>query len=433
MPSKQMPTLGPNNYSGDFYSNRGNAVYPGVRSGTKVYGWRKKIKEGSSAGSPFTSDRYFVDKIQPLSGFQTVVYTNGSNTYTYATYPLSFNGFASDLQYGDFAHVGGVSSDAEAQALSRAYDKIRSESYGANGLLFLGELRETIKLIKRPFAAIQDNTIKYLSALKAARRDVQRRVIRRKSESDRFFVKRRLDAVKNAVAGSWLEYQFGIVPAISDIKEIANEAIGQIYGRDDKTRLRAKSTDTVTVTNAYAYLVPWTYGHKCEQFKTVYTRGGVQYVIGLKRSLSAPTAGLQKAASGFGFQIQNFVPTIYELIPYSFLLDYITNTGDIIEAACTDTTAVSWIVRTQRLSTTTDFREEVGGFRFAPSGDPDFWTKDQGGELSSLRTIRHVTTTRTIPDTLGIPPFTVSLPGSDSGKWLNVLALLGQSSGYKFR
>jgi hypothetical protein len=239
--------------------------------------------------------------------------------------------------------------------------------------------------------------------------------------------------VKNAVSGSWLELQFGIKPAINDIKDIASEAIDQIYGRDDKVRLRAKSTDNVTVNNAYAYLVPWSYGAKLEQFKTTYSKAGVQYVVGMKRSLNAPTAGLQKVASGFGFQFQNFVPTIYELIPYSFLIDYVSNVGNIIEAACTDTSSVSWVVRTQRTTTTVDFREEAGGFRFAPSSDPDFWTKTQGGKLSSLRTIRHQTTVRTIPDSLGIPPLVTSLPGSDSGKWLNVVALLAQSKGYKFK
>jgi hypothetical protein len=433
MPSKQVPCLGPNNFSGDIFANRFNTIYPGVKSGTKVFGWRQKIKEGSSAGSPYTADRYFVDRASPLGGSQTVVYTNYAKTTTYATYALTYNGFASDLQYGEFSHLGGVPGDAEAQALSRMYDKIRSEAYGTNGLLFLGELRETIHLIRHPLSTLESETRKYLSALKSARRDVQKRVHRRKSDTDRFFVKRRLDAVKNAVSGTWLEFQFGVQPLFHDIADIASTSIDLIYGRDDKIRLRAKSTDKVYKTSASATLIPWTYGVQLKQSHDWSTTAGVQYVVGMKRTLDAPTAGLQYAASRLGFQVQNFIPTIYELMPYSFLIDYFVNVGDVLEAACTDTSNVSWVVRTQRQSTVKNFREEVGGFKFAPQTDPDFWTKSQGGKLDSLRSVRHVTTTRTIPDSLGLPPLTVSMPGIDSGKWLNIGALLGQSRGFRFK
>jgi hypothetical protein len=433
MPAKIVSSWFPNSFSGDIIANRFDKVFYGSKSGTKVYGWRKKIKDGSNAGSPFTSDRYFVDRANPIDGYQTVVYTNYDKSFTYATYGLHYDGFVADLGEGDFAHLGGVSADAEAQALSRMYDRIRSESYGANGLLFLGELRETIHLIRHPLSTLEAETKKYIRALKSARRDVARRVVRRKSDTDRFFVKRRLDAVKNAVSGTWLEFQFGVKPLFSDIAEIASTAIDQIYGRDDKIRLRAKSTDKVYKAEAYSFGVPWTYGVGVKSSYDWTTKAGVQYVVGMKRTLDAPTAGLGYAASRFGFQIQNFVPTAYELMPYSFLIDYFVNVGDVLEAACTDTSNVSWIVRTQRQVTTKNFREEIGGFNFAPRGDPDFWTKSQGGKLDSLRTARHVTTQRTIPDSLGLPPLVVSMPGIDSSHWLNMAALLGQSRGFRFK
>jgi hypothetical protein len=41
-----------------------------------------------------------------------------------------------------------------------------------------------------------------------------------------------------------------------------------------------------------------------------------------------------------GFQFRDFVPTVWELIPYSFVSDYFVNIGDILEAACTDTSIV---------------------------------------------------------------------------------------------
>ncbi len=433
MPIKQKPCFLPNSLFGDNpTSGRWNRILPGFSSGVKVDGWRKKIKAGSNATGPYSTDRYEVMHASPLGGSATVLYTNNPPTFTYGTYPFSWSGYLSDLSEGDFAHIGSVSSDAEAQALKRMYDKIRSESYGANGLLFLGELRETIHLIRHPLSTLQDETKKYLSALKSARRDVQKRVVRRKSDTDRFFVKRRLDAVKNAVSGTWLEFQFGALPLIHDIADIASTAIDHIYGRDDKIRLRAKSTDTVTqyASSSVGYI--W---YSLESYSTVNrsTVAGVQYVVGMKKSLTAPTSRLERLSKEFGFQIQNFAPTAYELFPYSFLLDYFTNTGNILEAACTDTSSVAWICRTERRKTSVIHTDKIRSFNPKPKVDPDFWTAQMGGRLDCSRRVLHITTTRTNPDTLGIPPLVLSMPGIDSMKWLNIGALLGQSRGFRFK
>jgi hypothetical protein len=41
-----------------------------------------------------------------------------------------------------------------------------------------------------------------------------------------------------------------------------------------------------------------------------------------------------------GFDLKAFIPTVWEVIPYSFLVDYFVNIGDMLEAATTDTSIV---------------------------------------------------------------------------------------------
>jgi hypothetical protein len=50
----------------------------------------------------------------------------------------------------------------------------------------------------------------------------------------------------------------------------------------------------------------------------------------------------------FGFTPSEFVPTAWELLPYSFLVDYFTNIGDILSSSVTSTARLAWSNRTIR-------------------------------------------------------------------------------------
>lgn len=41
------------------------------------------------------------------------------------------------------------------------------------------------------------------------------------------------------------------------------------------------------------------------------------------------------------------MPTVWELIPYSFLIDYFTNVGDVLQALSTDTSGVHGLWKTE--------------------------------------------------------------------------------------
>lgn len=432
MPTKNRNVLVRNRVTSDFVPNRGNAIWVCSSTGQTNRGWRQRIKQGYDVTSNYSAD---VCKVLESTEAHYMVprrFYNFPGSPGGGIETFNFEGYYQNCgTITSCDHVIGTSPADEAQALSRMYDRIRSESYSANGLLFLGELRETIHLIRHPLEALETGLRKYMSALKSTRRDVSKRIHRRKSETDRFYVRRRLDAVKNAMAGEWLAFRFGALPAISDAKDLAEASLNLIYGRIDKTRLRSKSTERESAIESKSTNTPYA----CIQIVTNFNRKtsvSVQYVCGLKRTLDAPTSGLQRIASETGFQLQNFVPTVYNLIPYSFLVDYVSNLGNVIEAACTDTSNVTFVCKTVKQVTslianaTQTPYNETSYPCYRLEGSPT-------GTLNDSRVIQRTTLTRTALGSLGIPPLVLSMPGIDDTKWLNVVALLSQSSGLRYK
>ena len=438
MPTTQKPCLVSNSWTKNSTQAHivHNWIVPGEKTGQSVQGWRKRIQDGSNAGSPYTLDRLYQVSESPAAGSISVEYVvwNGSSFVPVDTLSMAFNGYPQDLAAVGanftFGHRAAISGSAEAEALTRVYDALRKEAYGANGLLVLGELRETIHMLKNPLESARKAVVNYLSTLKTLRQQVAR-LKRRKSDSDVGFRGRKLTAVKDGMSGTWLELQFGLKPLISDAKEILDATRQALTAEPKRQRLRCKSPavrgDFQTTTSSQEYYCLT----RITNF-TVSSDASVMYVVGMKHSVDGPGTLVESMYERLGFQVQNFVPTIYELIPYSFLVDYFVNLGDIVSAVCTDTSSVAWISRTERRNTVTAVTEYLSAYHESWSTGT-FHPKTLDGKTTAYRTYRHLTVNRTIPETLGIPPLVLSVPGIDSTKWVNMGALLASARDFRFR
>jgi hypothetical protein len=153
----------------------------------------------------------------------------------------------------------------------------------------------------------------------------------------------------------------------------------------------------------------------------------IRYSCGLKTVVSAAFGSVERLGQLAGFQPSNWIPALYEVIPYSFLIDYVSNVGDIIEAACTSQANVTWVNRSSLNKTTQEYYTRCDrastfavwrGNNFAVT---DYIEPEQGmGHVKFAR----VTYSRTPQDSLGIPPLVLESPLGDTKKILNVLALL---------
>lgn len=438
MPDKQLPCY----IDDSFYRNSAPSFYhpvqqwivAGSRSGVDVPGYRKLIRTGQNAGSPYSVDRVIELDRTPLSFVHSEGYF-GSNPLTLLqTDVYSFNGYPAYLYNqgaSNFAHLAAISTSAEAEALNRLYSSIRKDAYDLNGLLFVGELREAIHMLRHPLDSASKAVSSYMETLKFTRNRAGR-LRQRKSETRENSIKRKLDVVRKSISGSWLELQFGLKPLISDAKEIVEATHHALSAPARKSRVRAKSPAVEIADKTHLYYHP----QQCliaNRRTSKRTHSSVMYVAGLSHTLDGPGNLIASMRERLGFNIQNFVPTIYELIPYSFLIDYFVNLGDIVSASCTDTSAVRWISKTERQDTYIDIFEDVAPFDGQPWTNGSYHPLSVTGTCSGYRKYRHVTVNRTIPSSLPLPPVVVSMPGIDSTKWLNMGALLASSRDFRFR
>lgn len=415
--------------------NFNSYFHSGARVGQSVPNWRQKIKEARSASSPYSLDASRVLEAIPMNYVHNYKYTWGPEGHQYSPYSQLFTGYRSNLYSRmPIGALGGPTKEDEAEVLNRIYNKIRSESSSVNGLLVLGELRETINMLRNPLSAARKATSYYLNALKSMRKEVTRKVKFRKSDTVKTFSQRRHHAVKEGMSGSWLELQFGILPAISDAKDILEEiAMHSVNPWTHKrSKVSAISTPRFAYFEDFNSQNQWIYDTMyMSSMMSRKSTSSIRYDVGLQKRVDGPWNEAHSMRQRLGFEIQNFVPTIYELIPWSFLIDYFVNLGDIVSAVTTDTSDVFFITSTTNIETTIRVTEQMLP-RSTGAGQGYYQTIDMTGYGNSSRVIKHRSIVRTVHDKLPVPQLVFSIPGMDSTKWVNMGALLAQARSFKF-
>lgn len=357
--------------------------------GQALPNWRGIIQAGGNATTPFeawTRDVDFDPLMYQLTGtsymggqWQETVFNSG---------PFSAR---DPLTSFDPSTIDRVVQTALQNALNRMKPQFQAYT-------FLGEMRETLHMMRHPALALRNAITAF--AVKARR-------YRKKSRNVREY--------HNAVANSWLESSFGWQPLIGDIRSGA-EAFAQLSERPRYSSFQGSSTETFT---------------QPEFLSTSYGAGIAIYVFEKSsQTISARYSGkirLHAGSSdvyrGFGLEWQEFVPAGWELIPGSFLIDYFTNVGNLIDASV-------------RISTT-DFQFVVGQLncsgtftqthRFGSTGSYDTLSFKPGTFVQALKHYK-----RESLDSLPLPHLVIGFEGMSFKRSLNMaaLALLASDKGF---
>jgi hypothetical protein len=292
-------------------------------------------------------------------------------------------------------------------AKSRLASKIIQVNRELQGGVVLGEMRETLRLIKSPAKALREGIPRYLASLKKKTKGVKSRTI-----------------AKNIISESYLEWTFGAKPLMSDIVD-GHRAIRRLHSRmprDTKDIRVVESKDSMTTPVITTHLIGAT-----SYLRTIdmeYTTSN--YIEKWQACVGYATYSPRfMQAQLLGFHPSEFVPTLYELLPWSFLIDYFTNLGDVISSHCLYTGLVRWVMRT-------DIKESSRVYVATPNTQLLITT------LNSLSTATGASATGTPAkgvvlnrsvfrrDYSGslIPSFQFELPGRSS-QWVNMAALIG--------
>lgn len=417
-------------YAVPAYSGSANQplILPGTKSGESVPQWRGKVRKGLNAGSPYNLYAQKVDK-------KTVEFNR--------TFEIMYDSWSPDGRGGwywepwrthkvignqckpfsaSYGHLVLSTSKAEATALKKTYQKVLQEQQHLNSLAVLAEFGDVIRQFGAPFSSIVKLTHKYLEALKMRRKGLK--------GGPRL----RDEKWHEIMASSYLEYVFGLEPLIGDTERVAEAFARWNFEKTGEAKFRkaisGRGLETISTSvpngDSYDGLTAFTGVTK------VTTENRVQYKCGMSQTFQAPFGSNERLLQLLGVSPRNLLPALWEAVPWSWLMDYATNVGDIITAAATSTVDVKWIIKsvTRRTTRTTTLNFDAA------------MTNDNLRLLAPLPSVariksitgsqqvgysNHVITslTRTIPDTLGIPPLVFGFDPSLK-QWGNLLAVMIQ-------
>jgi hypothetical protein len=362
-------------------------------SGDENPRYQSQIKEGSNASTNFI-------------GSKTEVLSQSEHDFSCRFGPPwndteSFKGFV--LSPSVTPGTPNFTS-ADAAALGQFYSSARDAISSMKGMTFLGEIAEVIHMIKHPGESLFKGVGSYLDQLKKTNPRLPLRS-RRKILSD-----------------TYLEYAFGWAPLVNDIKD-AVKALTKLGAKKEFIRVSGHGSSVVQMENST--LPGSMIGSLSPTVESLVTTGesSVRYYGAVKGTASVPrtTAVLNQ----FGFKLDEFIPTAWELLPWSFLIDYFTNIGDIVSATSFVNAQLAWCSKTTRYEVVRNYNSVFDSKKCALSNP--FPIYNGGGDSSSSWSVKYVGVTRLASVSPSVPSFQFSLPGSKT-RWANIVALSLQSN-----
>lgn len=358
-------------------------TFPQSLDGWKNSQWREQVVRGVQAGTP-------------ASGTFETYEATGNCKFRWIQPNRVGGGFYGKQEkfwlatgFPPYTLLGGGAaslSEANNKALTKLYQKIQSKTQAMSVGVSVGEYAETARMMRDPLEALKAGIYRYLDDVKRQVKAVKRG---RTPQQRRAAVTH----ISQIVAGAWLAESFGWGPLVRDIdsgfesltmiaqREFEREySICEAYGRSVGAGNFANQS--LVGLGAEASASWW-------RTRVIEVRYIARVSLGVRDYRTA-------VMESWGVTFNNFLPTVWELIPYSFLIDNVSNAGDIINAACTKTSNIDWIVKTTRNYSENELKQVVLS---------DWGTVGNTGKFARRPNAlyRKGTFTRELPTSLDIP------------------------------
>lgn len=386
-------------------SDRGYDAWNDTFSGFRNPNWRAQV-------------RSHVGATTPLSGNKQEVKGDVAG-YAYLDYqPNAANPSHTIRMYRGRVYLGLTFAPPTSLTIDEAYNAAKASFYNnardqfrmlQSGVV-IGELRETLRMIRNPAQALRRRIDEYVFL--ARKRAKGHRAI-----SDPASRRRHVD---RAISNTWLEAQFGMRPLMGDVKagaEALAESVERFKGAYAPAFGSGKDEANLGQEDEILQL-PSPTGNSDIRYRCSY-RSTARASVRIKGQVAINVDNpLLMRQDLFGVSLNEFIPTVWELIPYSFLVDYFTNIGDVLSAWTFPRKRIAWHNCSSHL-----LREKVvHGYMLDPNtykGPPNVVHAWHGDTISFTSTVKRV---ERWSGTLGWPNPRFRIPGL-SLKWLNIAAL----------
>lgn len=303
------------------------------RSGVSNPNYKMQIAKGVNASTSYSRTSR---NIRP--GSFTIVSHSPSYKEERCTYSIAAN---SGL-YSPFSFPG---KDVIGDAGSRLTRKLRENVGSTNQLTNLAELRELPKTV----AGLTGSAI-----------GLVRSVLTSKKQGK---------SLKQYASDQWLSWSFGVLPTLGAIDDLV-ESIQKYKDRKDHS-IREYGVSEDSALTRLTYNGGGTSTHSCTVIVRNELNMSCKITAGYRYDLLSSND--YTLAKHLGFDISSVIPTAYELLPFSWLVDYFTTAGNVIE----DTFWVNpgkqiYLCQSTRFRIHTETEAVVR--RLSPTGVLDFFT-----------------------------------------------------------
>lgn len=406
--------VGPSGTSRTVGEHTETQTFGNWRSGGSNPDYRRQIREHVEATTVANGRRWTVIHRTPaICRIQVVNQSKVSPFYTRTVSVSDLSGIVPGLTPNRNTTPQNVRDDVHARHVAKAMAKIDAIRGSMASGEDMGELTQTIRMLASPFKALRGHMVDYIDTLAKFKRA--------RAMKPRAFMK--------AVTDTYLEYNFGVRPLESTISHIVTEVQRQ-GSRNSYVPFSVTTTKEwggsagETTTSLPSSNCTITYGIHTDSEYVERWQGEVK--------AGGDENGNISSQRMLGLTPDKWLPTLYNLIPYSFVLDYVANVGDIVAASTYRTADIAWCCVTLRHKTSTRYSSKNVTKSVIDSDGLFGTTTCTGGGYGGQQFFEVVEFYRDrLRTTDFLIPVVVKIPHIWEKPWLNVAALM--NSGFRVR